>query len=84
MKVQMTRSSAGGPGLEPPYRPARNPQMNKMMHTRPSYPGMMPGIQGNMPGMIGLEKQYPMGFKPQPTMPQGQMLRQQLQARLVS
>lgn len=58
--------------------------MNKMMHTRPSYPGMMPGMQGNMPGMIGLEKQYPMGFKPQPTMPQGQMLRQQLQARLVS
>lgn len=58
--------------------------MKQMMHTRPSYPGMMPGMQGNMSGMMGLEKQYPMGFKPQPTMPQGQMLRQQLQARLVS
>lgn len=76
--------STGGPGLEPPYRPARNPQMNKMMTTRPSYPGMMPGIQGSMPGMMGLDKQYPMGYKPQPNMPQGQILRQQLQVRLVS
>uniref|UniRef100_A0A3Q3VUK2 Mediator complex subunit Med12 catenin-binding domain-containing protein n=1 Tax=Mola mola TaxID=94237 RepID=A0A3Q3VUK2_MOLML len=69
----------GGPGLEPPYRPARNPQMNKMMPTRPNYPGMMPGMQGSMSGMIGLDKQYSMGYKPQPSMPQGQMLRQQLQ-----
>lgn len=76
--------STGGPGLEPPYRPTRNPQMNKMMPTRPSYPGMMPGMQGNMPGMMGLDKQYPMGYKPQPSMPQGQILRQQLQVRLVS
>lgn len=76
--------STGGPGLEPPYRPARNPQMNKMMPTRPSYPGIMPGMQGNMPGMMGLDKQYPMGYKPQPSMPQGQILRQQLQVRLVS
>lgn len=44
---------------------------------------MMPGMQGSMPGMIGLDKQYPMGYKPQP-MPQGQILRQQLQVRLVS
>lgn len=76
--------STGGPGLEPPYRPARNPQMNKMMPTRPSYPGMMPGMQGSMPGMMGMDKQYPMGYKPQPAMPQGQILRQQLQVRLVS
>uniref|UniRef100_A0A671WEU2 Mediator complex subunit 12 n=1 Tax=Sparus aurata TaxID=8175 RepID=A0A671WEU2_SPAAU len=68
----------GGPGLEPPYRPARNPQMKQMMPTRPSYPTMMPGMQGSM---IGLDKQYPMGYKPQP-MPQGQILRQQLQVRL--
>lgn len=54
-----------------------------MMPTRPNYPGMMPGMQGSMPGMMGLEKQYPMGYKPQP-MAQGQMLRQQLQVRLVS
>lgn len=76
--------STGGPGLEPPYKPPRNQQMNKMIPTRPSYPGMMPNMQGSMPGMIGLEKQYPMGYKPQPTMPQGQILRQQLQVRLVS
>lgn len=76
--------STGGPGLEPPYRPTRNPQMNKMMTTRPSYPSIMPGMQGNMPGMMGLDKQYPMGYKPQPSMPQGQILRQQLQVRLVS
>uniref|UniRef100_A0A7N6AXK2 Mediator complex subunit Med12 domain-containing protein n=1 Tax=Anabas testudineus TaxID=64144 RepID=A0A7N6AXK2_ANATE len=74
--------STGGPGLEPPYKPPRNQQMNKMIPTRPSYPGMMPNMQGSMPGMIGLEKQYPMGYKPQPTMPQGQILRQQLQVRL--
>lgn len=72
----------GGPGLDTPYRPARNPQMNKMMPTRPSYPGMMPGMQGSMPGMMGLDKQYPMGYKPQPSVPQ--MLRHQLQVRLVS
>lgn len=74
----------GGPGLEPPYRPARNPQMSKMMPVRPNYTGMMSGMQGNMPGMMGLDKQYSMGFKPQPNMPQGQILRQQLQVRLVS
>lgn len=74
----------GGPGLDTPYRPARNPPMNKMMPTRPNYPGMMPGMQGNMSGMMGLDKQYPMGYKPQPTIPQGQILRQQLQVRLVS
>lgn len=52
--------------------------------TRPSYPGMMPTMQGGMPGMMGLDKQYPMGYKPQPNLPQGQILRQQLQVRLVS
>uniref|UniRef100_A0A3B4Z6C5 Mediator complex subunit 12 n=1 Tax=Stegastes partitus TaxID=144197 RepID=A0A3B4Z6C5_9TELE len=74
----------GGPGLEPPYRPNRTPQMNKMMNPRPSYQGMMPGMQGSMPGMMGLDKQYQMGYKPQPSMPQGQILRHQLQVRLVS
>lgn len=75
----------GGPGLEPPYRP-RVPINNhqKIMPTRPSYPGMMPNLQGGM-GMMGMDnKQYPIGFKPQPAMPQGQILRQQLQVRLVS
>uniref|UniRef100_A0A665W8A6 Mediator complex subunit Med12 domain-containing protein n=1 Tax=Echeneis naucrates TaxID=173247 RepID=A0A665W8A6_ECHNA len=76
--------SIGGPGLEPPYRPTRNPPMSKMMPTRPNYPGIMPGMQGSMPGMMQLDKQYPMGYKPQPNMPQSQLLRQQLQVRLVS
>lgn len=59
--------------------------MTKMMATRPSYQGMMPGMQGNMHGMMtGPDKQYPMVYKPQPSMPQGQILRQQLQVRLVS
>uniref|UniRef100_A0A8C8GEJ7 Mediator complex subunit Med12 domain-containing protein n=1 Tax=Oncorhynchus tshawytscha TaxID=74940 RepID=A0A8C8GEJ7_ONCTS len=49
-----------------------------------NYPGMMPGMQGGMPGMMGMDKQYPMGYKPQPNIPQGQILRQQLQVRLVS
>lgn len=75
----------GGPGLEPPYRPRmsmNNPQ--KLMPTRPNYPGMISNLPGGM-GMIGIDnKQYQIGFKPQPAMPQGQILRQQLQVRLVS
>lgn len=58
--------------------------MNKMMPTRPSYQSMMTGMQANMPAMMQLDKQYPMGYKPQPAMPQSQILRQQLQVRLVS
>lgn len=54
------------------------------MPTRPPYPGMMGNVQGGI-NMMGMDnKQYQMGFKPQPPMPQGQMLRQQLQVRLVS
>lgn len=45
---------------------------------------MMGGMQANMPTMMQLDKQYPMGYKPQPAMPQSQILRQQLQVRLVS
>lgn len=71
----------GGPGLEPPYRPRmplNNPQ--KIMSTRSNYPGMISNLQG----MMGMDnKQYALGFKPQPAMPQGQ-IRQQLQVRLVS
>ncbi|KAI4897312.1 hypothetical protein NFI96_034020, partial [Prochilodus magdalenae] len=69
----------GGPGLEPPYRPRMS--ASKMISSRPNYP-----IMSNIPtgmGMMSMDnKQYPMGFKPQPTMPQGQILRQQLQVRL--
>lgn len=81
--VGLSRFPTGGPGLEPPYRPPRNQQI-KMMPTRPSYPGMMPNMQGSMTGMIGLDKQYQMGYKPQPGLQQSQMLRHQLQVRLVS
>lgn len=82
--VHLLGFSTGGPGLEPPYRPTRNPQMNKMMPTRPSYPGMMPSMQGSMTGMMGMDKQYPMGYKPQPNIVPGQTMRQHLQVRLVS
>uniref|UniRef100_A0A673XZ63 Mediator complex subunit 12 n=1 Tax=Salmo trutta TaxID=8032 RepID=A0A673XZ63_SALTR len=81
-QVLSNKTEVRGPGLDTPYRPARNPQIGKMMPTRPSYPGMMPGMQGGMPGMMGMDKQYPMGYKPQPNIPQGQILRQQLQVRL--
>lgn len=57
--------------------------MTKMMTTRPPYSGMMPAMQANMSGMMD-NKQYQMSYKPQPGMPQGQILRQQLQVRLVS
>lgn len=40
-------------------------------------------MQGGMPGMMGLDKQF-MGYKPQQAMPQSQILRHQLQVRLVS
>uniref|UniRef100_A0A8C8CK29 Mediator complex subunit Med12 domain-containing protein n=1 Tax=Oncorhynchus tshawytscha TaxID=74940 RepID=A0A8C8CK29_ONCTS len=77
--VEALKPEKRGPGLDTPYRPVRNPQMGKMMPTRPNYPGVMPG---GMPGMMGMEKQYPMGYKPQPNIPQGQILRQHLQVRL--
>lgn len=43
----------------------------------------------NMPGagmgnMMGMDKQFQMGYKPPQSMAQGQILRQQLQVRLVS
>lgn len=75
--------SAGGPGLDSPYRP-RNMTPNKLMPTRPSYPGMvqMPGSMSNMMGMQ--KEQFQMGYKQQPPIAQNQMLRHQLQVRLVS
>uniref|UniRef100_A0A674A6P0 Mediator complex subunit 12 n=1 Tax=Salmo trutta TaxID=8032 RepID=A0A674A6P0_SALTR len=78
-KMEALKPEKRGPGLDTPYRPARNPQMGKIMPMRPNYPGVMPG---GMPGMMGTEKQYPMGYKPQPNIPQGQILRQHLQVRL--
>ncbi|XP_026136992.1 mediator of RNA polymerase II transcription subunit 12 isoform X1 [Carassius auratus] len=68
----------GGPGLEPTFRP-RGP-MGKILQ-RPTY--SMTSMQG--PGMVnitGMDKPFQMGYKPSPNMPQGQILRQQLQVRL--
>ncbi|MEQ2192680.1 hypothetical protein XENOCAPTIV_015410, partial [Xenoophorus captivus] len=70
-KKKKNSSTKGDVSLEPPYRPSRNPQMNKMMTTRPNYtPNMM-------------DKPYQQAYKPQPSMPQGN-LRQQLVVRVVS
>lgn len=66
----------GGPGLEPPFRP-RTP-MNKI----PARPSYMPAT--GMGNMMGMDKPYQMNYKPPPSMPQGQILRHQLQVRLVS
>lgn len=74
----------GGPRLDTTYRPSRTISMGKLMPNRPPYPGMMPGMPGTMTGMMGLDQQqYKMGPYKQPPMAQGQMLRQQLQAKLV-
>ncbi|XP_016409178.1 mediator of RNA polymerase II transcription subunit 12-like [Sinocyclocheilus rhinocerous] len=68
----------GGPGLEPPFRP-RGP-MGKIP-PRPAYSmANMPGA--GMGNMMGMDKQFQMGYKPPQSMPQGQILRHQLQVRL--
>uniref|UniRef100_A0A671R980 Mediator of RNA polymerase II transcription subunit 12-like n=1 Tax=Sinocyclocheilus anshuiensis TaxID=1608454 RepID=A0A671R980_9TELE len=65
----------GGPGLEPPFRP-RGP-MGKIP-PRPAYSmANMPGA--GMGNMMGMDKQFQMGYKPPQSMPQGQILRHQLQ-----
>uniref|UniRef100_A0A671R9G5 Mediator of RNA polymerase II transcription subunit 12-like n=1 Tax=Sinocyclocheilus anshuiensis TaxID=1608454 RepID=A0A671R9G5_9TELE len=70
----------GGPGLEPPFRP-RGP-MGKIP-PRPAYSmANMPGA--GMGNMMGMDKQFQMGYKPPQSMPQGQILRHQLQVRLHS
>lgn len=70
----------GGPRVDP-YRPVRLPMQK--LSTRPPYPGVMPTA---MTGVMGLE---PSSYKTsvyrqqQPAVPQGQRLRQQLQAKIV-
>lgn len=74
-------SFPGGPRVDP-YRPVRLPMQK--LPTRPPYPGVLstPGITA----VMGLE---PTSYKTsvyrqqQPTVPQGQRLRQQLQAKIV-
>uniref|UniRef100_A0A8C1JB92 Mediator complex subunit 12 n=1 Tax=Cyprinus carpio TaxID=7962 RepID=A0A8C1JB92_CYPCA len=70
----------GGPGLEPPFRP-RGP-MGKIPPRPPYNMVNMPGA--GMGNMMGMDKQFQMGYKPPQSMAQGQILRQQLQVRLVS
>lgn len=70
----------GGPRVDP-YRPVRLPLQK--LTTRPPYPSVLPAT---MTGVMGLE---PSSYKTsvyrqqQPAVPQGQRLRQQLQAKIV-
>ncbi|KTF77725.1 hypothetical protein cypCar_00032640, partial [Cyprinus carpio] len=78
MYTQNQPLPAGGPGLEPPFRP-RGP-MGKIP-PRPPY--SMANMQGpGMVNMMGMDKQFQMGYKPPQSVHQGQMLRHQLQVRL--
>lgn len=70
----------GGPRVDP-YRPVRLPMQK--LPARPPYPGVLPTA---VTGVMGLE---PSPYKTsvyrqqQPAVPQGQRLRQQLQAKIV-
>lgn len=65
--------------MEPPFRP-RTP-MTKL----PPRPYTVANMQAaGMGNMMGMDKQYQLNYKPPPSMPQGQILRHQLQVRLVS
>ncbi|XP_037677391.1 mediator of RNA polymerase II transcription subunit 12 isoform X2 [Choloepus didactylus] len=72
---------AGGPRVDP-YRPVRLPMQK--LPARPTYPGVLPTT---MTGVMGLD---PSSYKTsvyrqqQPAVPQGQRLRQQLQAKIQS
>lgn len=73
-------SFPGGPRVDP-YRPVRLPMQK--LPARPPYPAVLPTT---MTGVMGLE---PSSYKTsvyrqqQPAVPQGQRLRQQLQAKIV-
>uniref|UniRef100_A0A674KJC0 Mediator complex subunit 12 n=1 Tax=Terrapene triunguis TaxID=2587831 RepID=A0A674KJC0_9SAUR len=70
---------AGGPRLDTSYRPVRVP-LGKLVQSRPSYSGVLPS---GMSGMMGIDPSYkPAVYRQQPPVSQGQLLRQQLQAKL--
>uniref|UniRef100_A0A452H393 Mediator complex subunit Med12 domain-containing protein n=1 Tax=Gopherus agassizii TaxID=38772 RepID=A0A452H393_9SAUR len=70
----------GGPRLDTSYRPVRVP-LGKLVQSRPSYSGVLPS---GMSGMMGIDPSYkPAVYRQQPPVSQGQLLRQQLQAKLV-
>ncbi|KAM5146559.1 mediator of RNA polymerase II transcription subunit 12-like [Mantella aurantiaca] len=64
----------GGPRLDT-YRPPRM-NMVKVVPTRPPYGGVPPGVGGMMDPYKSIM------YRPQPPIPQGQLLRQHLQAKL--
>lgn len=73
--------SAGGPRLDTSYRPVRMP-LGKLVQSRPPYSGVLPPGMGSM---MGIDPSYkPAVYRQQPPVSQGQILRQQLQAKLVS
>uniref|UniRef100_A0A674KJD7 Mediator complex subunit 12 n=1 Tax=Terrapene triunguis TaxID=2587831 RepID=A0A674KJD7_9SAUR len=60
--------------------PVRVP-LGKLVQSRPSYSGVLPS---GMSGMMGIDPSYkPAVYRQQPPVSQGQLLRQQLQAKLV-
>ncbi|XP_039210779.1 mediator of RNA polymerase II transcription subunit 12 isoform X2 [Crotalus tigris] len=72
---------AGGPRLDTSYRPVRMP-IGKLVPNRLPYAGVLPaGI-----GMLGMDPSYKSAVyrqqQPPPPVPGGQLLRQQLQAKL--
>uniref|UniRef100_A0A670KMT6 Mediator complex subunit 12 n=1 Tax=Podarcis muralis TaxID=64176 RepID=A0A670KMT6_PODMU len=73
---------AGGPRLDTSYRPMRMP-MGTRVPSRPPYTGVLPTSMG---GMMGIDPSYKSSIyrQQQPPGPQGQLLRQQLQAKLQS
>uniref|UniRef100_A0A8C9TFQ7 Mediator complex subunit 12 n=1 Tax=Scleropages formosus TaxID=113540 RepID=A0A8C9TFQ7_SCLFO len=64
---------------------SRNIQIGKVVPSRSPYSGMIPAISGGVPNMMPLgQQQYKIaGYKHQPTIPQGQILRMQLQDKLM-
>uniref|UniRef100_A0A8C9WC47 Mediator complex subunit 12 n=1 Tax=Scleropages formosus TaxID=113540 RepID=A0A8C9WC47_SCLFO len=68
-----------------PEKSSRNIQIGKVVPSRSPYSGMIPAISGGVPNMMPLgQQQYKIaGYKHQPTIPQGQILRMQLQDKLV-
>uniref|UniRef100_A0A8C9EYF7 Mediator complex subunit 12 n=1 Tax=Pavo cristatus TaxID=9049 RepID=A0A8C9EYF7_PAVCR len=70
---------AGGPRLDTSYRPVRMP-LGKLVQSRPPYSGVLPSGMGSM---MGIDPSYkPAVYRQQPPVSQGQILRQQLQAKL--
>lgn len=74
---------AGGPRLDTSYRPVRMP-IGKLVPNRLPYAGVLPAGMG----MLGMDPSYKSAVyrqqQPPPPVPGGQLLRQQLQAKLVS